>query len=107
MSFDYCLIGDKGDIVTQIEADEEPGSIKVLVVRDNRSKTVFAHTVPVKGADEGGVAVKAITNCNSLTLNQYPSSANAVRKAFNTSATCNDSGCDLLVWMSYHLPKTT
>ena len=62
MSFDYCFIGDKGDIVTQIEADEEPGSIKVLVVRDNRSKAVFAHTVPVKGADEGGFAVKAIVD---------------------------------------------
>ena len=29
-------------------------------MRDNRSKAVFAHTVPVKGADEGGFAVKAI-----------------------------------------------
>ena len=32
MSFDYCFIGDKGDIVTQIEADEELGSMKVVVV---------------------------------------------------------------------------
>ena len=62
MSFVCCFIGDKGDIVNQIEADEEPGSIKVLVVRDNRSKAVFAHTVPVKGADEGGFAVKAIVD---------------------------------------------
>ena len=37
VSFDYCFIGDKGDIVNQTEADEEPGSIKVLVVRDNCS----------------------------------------------------------------------
>ena len=74
MSFDYCFIGDKGDIVSQIEADEEPGSIKVLVVRDNRSKAVLAHTVPVKGADEGGFAVKAIVDdvvwlgCTKLVL---------------------------------------
>ena len=40
----------------------ESGSIKVLVVRDNRSKAVFAHTVPVQGADEGGFAVKAIVD---------------------------------------------
>ena len=40
----------------------EPGSIKVLVVRDNRSKALFAHTVPVKGADESGFAVKAIVD---------------------------------------------
>ena len=51
-SFEYCFIGDRGDIVSQIEADEEPGSIKVMVVRDNRSNAVFAHTVPVKGAEE-------------------------------------------------------
>ena len=56
MSFDYCFIGDKGDIVNQIEADEEPG----LITRDNRSKAVFAHVVPVKGADGEGFAVKAM-----------------------------------------------
>ena len=54
------MISDKGDIETQLEEDAEPGSIKVLVVRDNRSKAIFAHTVPVKGAEEGGFAVKAI-----------------------------------------------
>ena len=62
VSFDYCFIGDKGDIVNQIGVDGEPGSIKVLVVRDNRSKAVFAHTVPVKSADEGGFAVRAIVD---------------------------------------------
>ena len=62
MSFDYCFIGDKGDIETQAEAEAELGSIKVLVVRDNRSKAVFEHTVLVKGADEGGFAVKAIVD---------------------------------------------
>ena len=62
MSFDYCFIGDKGDIETQTEAEAEPGSIKVLVVRDNRSKVLFAHTVLVRGADEGDFAVKAIVD---------------------------------------------
>ena len=50
VSFDCCFIGDKGDIETQLEADAEPETIKVFVVRDNRSKAVFAHTVPFKGA---------------------------------------------------------
>ena len=62
VSFDYAFVGDKGDIASQLEADDEPGAIKVLVVRDNRSKAVFAHTVPVKGADEEGFAVKAIVD---------------------------------------------
>ena len=31
-------------------------------MRYNRSKAVFAHLVPVKGADEGGFAVKAIVD---------------------------------------------
>ena len=38
VSFGYCFIGDKGDIVNQIVKDEEPGFIKVLVVRDNCSR---------------------------------------------------------------------
>ena len=62
VSFDYCFIGDKGEISNQDEADVEPGSIKVLVVRDNKSKALFSHVVPVKGVDEGGFAVKAITD---------------------------------------------
>ena len=61
-SFDYCFIGDKGDIETQLEADAEPGSIKVLVVRDNQSKAAFTHIVFLKGADKGGSAVKAIVD---------------------------------------------
>ena len=48
------------DIETRLQPDAEPGSMKVLVVRDNRSKAIFAHTVPVKGADEGGFAGKGI-----------------------------------------------
>ena len=48
--------------MSRIDADEKPGSIKVLVFRDNRSKAVFAHTVLVKGADEEGFAVKAIVD---------------------------------------------
>ena len=62
VSFDYAFIGDKGNIENQIEADGEPGAIKVLIVRDNKSKALFAHTVPVKGADEEGFAVKAIVD---------------------------------------------
>jgi hypothetical protein len=60
VSFDYCFIGDKGELASQEDADAEPGSIKVLVIRDNKSKAVFAHVVPVKGVDEGGFAVSRL-----------------------------------------------
>ena len=39
-----------------------PGSIKVLIVRDKKEKALFAHLVPVKGADEEGFAVKSIVD---------------------------------------------
>ena len=54
------VFGDKGELANQEDADAGHGAIKVLVIRDNKSKAVFAHVVPVKGVDEGGFAVKAI-----------------------------------------------
>ena len=34
----------------------------MLVVRDNRSKAVFAHVVPAKGIDEKGFSVDALVS---------------------------------------------
>lgn len=59
-SSDYAFVGDAGDITTQEQADVEEGSIKILVVRDNVSKAVFAHVVPKKGFDDKGFAVDSI-----------------------------------------------
>ena len=47
ISFDYAFISDRGEVTNHEEylaAGE--GAAKVLVVRDSRSKSVFAHIVP-------------------------------------------------------------
>ena len=62
MSFDFVFVGDRGGITSQEQADIEEGSIKISVARDNISKSVFSHVVLVKGADEQGFAVDAITS---------------------------------------------
>ena len=61
VSFDYCFISDHGEV----ETDEQfisagDGAAKVLVVRDSRSKALFAHVVPSKGMDERGFAVDSL-----------------------------------------------
>ena len=61
VSFDYCFISDHGEV----ETDEQfvsagDGAAKVLVVRDSRSKALFAHVVPSKGVDEKGFAVDSL-----------------------------------------------
>ena len=61
VSFDYCFIGDKGELTSQEAADAEPGAIKVLVIRDNKSKAVFAHVVPVKGANKAALRQKPLS----------------------------------------------
>ena len=61
MSFDSVFIRDHGEVSTNEEfAAAGESAIKILVVRDNRSKAVFAHVVPVKGIDEKGYAVSAL-----------------------------------------------
>ena len=61
VSFDYAFVGDVGDVATQEEFDiAGEGAAKILVVRDSRSKAVFAHAVPAKGVDERGFAVDAL-----------------------------------------------
>ena len=63
IAFDYCFISDRGEVKNQdeyIAAGE--GAAKVLVVRDSRSKSVFAHVVPAKGVDERGFSVDAFVD---------------------------------------------
>ena len=52
VSFDYCFIGDKGEVLTQEEFEADEGAIKVLVVKESRKKGIFGHVVPRIGIDE-------------------------------------------------------
>ena len=61
VSFDYCFLSDRGDVLTHddfVAAGE--AAIRILVVRDSKSKSVFAHVVPSKGVDQAGFAVDAL-----------------------------------------------
>ena len=61
VSFDYCFIGDHGEVETDEQfASAGDGAVKILVVRDSRSKALFAHVVPSKGVDERGFAVDSL-----------------------------------------------
>ena len=61
VSFDYAFLSDKEDITDQagFEAAGE-GAVKVLVVRDDKSKSVFGHVIPRKGLDEKGFSVDCL-----------------------------------------------
>ena len=61
VSFDYAFISDNGDIETQ-EAYEAAGesAVKLLVVRDDKSKAIFGHIVPKKGIDDKSFAVDSL-----------------------------------------------
>ena len=63
VSFDYAFVSDHGEVTSQegFEAAGD-GAVKILVVRDSRSKAVFAHVVPHKGLDEKGFAVDALVS---------------------------------------------
>ena len=63
VSFDYAFLSDHDEIVTQegFEVAGE-GAATMLVVRDNKSKAVFAHVVPTKGIDEKGFSVDALVS---------------------------------------------
>ena len=61
ISFDYAFVSDRGDVVNQEGFDAAgEGAAKVLVIRDSKSKSVFAHVVPSKGVDEKGFSVDAL-----------------------------------------------
>ena len=61
MSVDYCFISDHGEVETDEQfAAAGEGAAKVLVVRDSRSKALFALVVPSKGVEERGFAVDSL-----------------------------------------------
>ena len=54
MAFDYLFINDKGAFTKEelkAAGDDEASGIKVLVVKDYKSKCTFGHVVPSKGID--------------------------------------------------------
>ena len=59
ISFDYLFMNNKGEFVKKkSESDTVPSDgINILVVKDSRSKAVFAHIVPSKGVDDKKYAV--------------------------------------------------
>ena len=60
IAFDYLFATDKGlKRRAELEGDEDDKAavLKILVVKDSKSKTVFAHAVPQKGVDADGYAV--------------------------------------------------
>ena len=49
VAFDYCFVSDVGEITTEAEFEAAgDGAAKVLVARDSKSKSVFAHVVPTR-----------------------------------------------------------
>ena len=63
VSFDYCFIGDNGDIKDESEfIAAGDGAAKLLVARDGKSKAVFAWVVPTKGVDSKGFAVQSLVD---------------------------------------------
>ena len=63
ISFDYCFVSDVGEITitAEFEAAGE-GAAKILVARDGKSKSVFAHVVHMKGFDEAGFAAGVLVD---------------------------------------------
>ena len=66
VAFDYLFVTKK-DVFTKGEwprwptrAEVEENALKVLVVRDLKSRSCFAHAVPQKGIDESGFVVNCI-----------------------------------------------
>ena len=60
-SFDYAFLSDNEDTIDQagFEAAGE-GAVKVLVVRDDKSKSVLGHVIPKKCFDDKGFSVDCI-----------------------------------------------
>ena len=55
ISFDDAFLSDGEEVETQeaFEAAGDPDSaVKLLVVRDDKSKAIFGHVVPKKGIDK-------------------------------------------------------
>ena len=50
ISFDYMFLKKTGEY-GQSEVDTADGGMQILVVKDSKSRVVFAHVVPQKGVD--------------------------------------------------------
>ena len=60
ISMDYLFVTRKGIFAENESGWDDPDALKVLVVKDTKSKSVFAFAVPQKGIDEKRFAVDAI-----------------------------------------------
>ena len=58
---DYMFVTRKGVVVKQNEEGwDDPEALKILVVKDSKSKAVFAHAVPKKGVDDKRYSVDKV-----------------------------------------------
>ena len=68
IGFDYMFLTGKNLYDRQewsecLEKGVDPKLVlKILVVRDMRSKSIFAHAVPCKGSDENGYSVRCLVD---------------------------------------------
>ena len=61
ISMDYMFVTRKGVVVKQNEEGwDDPEALKILVVKDSKSKAVFAHAVPKKGVDDKRYSVDKV-----------------------------------------------
>ena len=60
ISMDYFFITKKGIYIDKEAGWDDPDALEVLVVKDTKSKSVFAHAVPQKGSDNKRFAVGCI-----------------------------------------------
>ena len=60
ISFDYLFVLKSGKLVERSEVHEQEVQVKILVVKDKKSRAVFAHLVQQKGADADGYAVECL-----------------------------------------------
>ena len=72
VSFDYAFVSDVGEVTTDAEFEAAGDqAAKLLIVRDGKSKAVFAHVVPQNGIDEKGFAVGSLVeDCKWLGYNK-------------------------------------
>ena len=58
---DYLFVTKKGVFEqSELQTIPEEEVLKVLVVRDDKSKALFAHAVPMKGVDEKNFIVQQV-----------------------------------------------
>ena len=60
ISMDYFFVSRPGVVYDTAEECEDAEALKVLVIKDTKSKSVFAQAVPQKGIDEKRFAVDAV-----------------------------------------------